>query len=175
LSESDEMLYGIAIGKAWEKFLKRVENGEFIYHNEQEMRCFFFAECLRYLGQYFGPPYAIFVDYKVDNRQIDLAIPINEHIFAIEIKLNPHPYGAEHDLIRLRELVDKNIAVRGAFMTLALSDYGLKERLREREIFKKIGLKEEGESDFGYVMWHTFQRSLDSKALDALCVFLWRR
>jgi len=178
LSENDKiLLYGAAISKAYENFLKGVEKGDIVYTNEQEIRCFLFMEYISYLREEkFPKPYHIFVDYKIDDKIIDMAVPIDEKkVMAIEIKYNPSPAGVVEDLTKLKELINKNIALRGVFMTFALRDYKLRDRLKERGIFSKFSLKEEGESDSGSVSWQTIESPYDHKSIDALFIVLWKK
>ncbi|MEM3828809.1 MAG: hypothetical protein QXP36_06310 [Conexivisphaerales archaeon] len=175
MSEKDLLLeYGVAFGKAYERFLEGLKNGEFVYTNEQEIRCYLFSEYIKYLQeQGFPKPYHVFVDYKVDDKIIDLALPIDEgKIIAVEIKHDPFPSGIEEDLSRLKEMIENNIALRGIFVTLAYSDYELKNRLREQGVFSKFGLNEDGESPRGYVEWRTLKTPYHPKLIDALFIIL---
>lgn len=176
LSEKDLLLeYGMAFGKAYERFLEGLKNGDFVYTNEQEIRCYLFSEYIKYLQeQDFPKPYHAFVDYKVSDKIIvDLALPINEgKIIAVEIKHDPSPSGIEEDLLRLKEMIENNIAIRGIFVTLAYSDYELKNQLKEQGVFSKFGLNEEGESQRGYVEWHRLKTPNHPKPIDALFIIL---
>lgn len=175
MSEKDLLLkYGMAFGKAYERFLEGLKNGDFVYLNEQEIRCYLFSEYIKYLREGdFPKPYHVFVDYRVNDKVIDLALPIDEgKVIAVEIKFNPSPSGIEEDLSKLREIMENNLALRGIFVTLAYSDYGLKNRLREQGTFSRFGLHEEGESDRGYVEWRTLKTLHHPKLIDALFIIL---
>jgi len=171
--------YGGAFIKAYERFLKGLENGDFVYTNEEEMRCYLFSEYIKYLQENdFPRPYHIFVDYKVDGRKIDLVIQIVEEkvekVIAIEVKLDPALSGIEEDLIKLREMIEKGLAIRGIFITLAFSDYQLKKRLKEEGVFSKFGLNADGKGDRGFVQWRTIKTPYTSKSIDALYIILWK-
>jgi len=175
MREEELLVYCDAIGKAYERFWKKFENGDIVFTNEQEIRCHLYAEYLQYLREKGLPkPHHAFLDYRIDNKIIDFAVLTNhEKVIAVEIKYDPNPSGIEEDLAKLRELVDKNLVSIGIFITSALSDYKLKERLRD--ILPKFGLKENGESDLGFVEWHTFRRPNFPALVDALWITLWKK
>jgi len=172
----DTLAYAEIVDLAWKGLLKKLESGDYDYRNEQELRCLLFTECLKHLQEKeFRKPYSIFVDYRINDSLIDLAFPIGENkVLAVEIKGDPSPSNVEEDLVKLREFLDNTRAIRGLFLSIARSDYGLRERLKEQQIFDKFGLKEEGEGKHGLVEWYTFRTPYFSSPLDALFVVLWR-
>lgn len=93
-------------------------------------------------------------------------------IIAVEIKYGLSPSKVEKDLAKLRDLIDKDLAWVVKFLALAPSDDKLMERLKNRGIFSKFGLKEEGKSDLGFVAWQTFEMPHVCN-FDALSITLW--
>jgi len=87
-----------------------------------------------------------------------------EPIIAIEIKLDPKPAKIEGDLRRLRELIEKGAVARGVFLTLAFSEYKLKELLEEQGIFQRFKVRR--------VEWYSFRRPIDGRDIDALFLVL---
>ena len=167
--EADEFLQ--VLRDAWKNVLKGMEEGAYLHTDESDIRCLLFHECLKLLEQSGYKVFLVFSDYKVGNRRVDLALlpPIvhlvdEERIIAVEIKYNPEPSKIEADLLKLRELLDEGTAVRGVFLTLARSEYGLRERLERHGIFQKFAFRD--------VEWHSFRRPWDGTHLDALLLIL---
>ena len=169
MNRVDELLQ--VLRDAWNNVLKGMKEGVYVHTNESDIRCLLFHECSKLLEQ---RGYKVFVisDYKVDDKRVDLALlpPITDsvdedHIIAVEIKYDPAPSKIEADLLKLRELLDKGTAVRGVFLTLACSEYGLRERLERRGIFQKFTFRD--------VEWHSLRRPWGRhKHIDALLLVL---
>ncbi len=165
--------YYSIIHKSWENFLKDVEDFEYHHSNEEDIRCYLFAKCYELLKIYERNRLVLHADDKIMDKTIDLTLSspsLKTVAVAMEIKYNPDPQKIEEDLRRLRELLEKKKIHYGLFVTLALSKYELKKRLKDLGILEKFGLKEEGSSNYGYVEWRTIQRPTPSDRPDLALV-----
>jgi len=161
------------IRTAWRQLLRGIEKSSthYLYHlyvSESDLRCLLFHECLKLL-KLCEQKGLLFTEYKIDNKRVDLAFHLlvpaeRELIIAIEIKHDPKPAKIEKDLKKLHELIEEGAVVRGVFLTLASSDYRLKERLERQGVFRRFKVRS--------VEWHSFKRRIDGKNIDALFVVL---
>ena len=154
------------IRTAWRQLLRGIESSTYLHVSESDLRCLLFHECLKLCEQRGIVPF-LFTEYKINDKRVDLALHLmaeKELIIAIEIKHDPKPAKIEEDLKRLRELIEGGAVVRGVFLTLASSEYRLKERLEEQGIFQRFKVRS--------VEWHSFKRLIDGRNIDALFVVL---
>jgi len=156
-------LYAI-LRRSWYELLREIETLDFGHMTEADLRSrlyhLFTSELKNSrIEQILG---LVYTEVKINNRPIDLVVfdpVVEDKVFAgVEIKLDPDPQGIREDLAKLQNHLNRGDIQVGIFVTMATSDYGLRERLKEQRVVDEFGLKEDEKTNRGYVEFSRVER-----------------
>jgi len=156
---------------AWYSYLDQIKRGEHPFpFNENEMRCFFFSECLEIMRKgRFSKPYQISVENKeiLEGRSADLALGWTDigSFIAVELKRFPAVEEVKEDIEKLHQATEAK-AICGFFLALCDATYDYRKNLDLRA----LDIEENGRHS--WFAWKTIKPKHLDILIDALIVFL---